>query len=121
MSRVCSGTRFQVDNPHEKRSARARSTSINPVVYPEWWGEAQEIDSGYYKKRNNIPKRLKSADIRKAKINKYVARHCEDTLDRRLRKVHETHHCENPQIIPYREAPHQNNNNFGGDYQTRNQ
>ena len=93
-----------MDNPHEKRSARARSTSINPVVYPDWWGEDKEIDAMYYKKKNHLPKRLKSADIHKAKINRHVARHCEDTLDRRLRQVHERHHMEHPAIIPYREA-----------------
>jgi len=38
---------------------------------------------------NKVAKRLKSADINKAKINKNIARHCEDTLDKRLREVQE--------------------------------
>ena len=74
-----------VDNPHEGEK-RARSTSLNPVIYPEWWGQDEEIDPSYYRRdKKNIPKRLKSADIHKAGYNRHVARHCEDTLDRRLR------------------------------------
>lgn len=65
---------------------RARSTSVNPVVYPSWWGEAQEIDPSYYRHdRQNIPKRLKSAEAYRGKVFRSVAKHCEDTLDRRLR------------------------------------
>ena len=69
---------------------RARSTSLNPVVYPQWWGEDKEVDPAYYRRNKaHIPKRLKSADIHKAKVYRNVAKHCEDTLDRRLRQVHE--------------------------------
>ena len=85
--------RFQIDNPHDCvpiDGKRARSTSLNPVVYPQWWGEDQEVDPAYYRRdRAHIPKRLKSADIHKAKVYRNVAKHCEDTLDRRLRQVHE--------------------------------
>ena len=78
--------RFQIDNPHEQEEKRARSTSINPVVYPSWWGEAQEVDPTYYRRNSqHIPKRLKSAEAYKGKVYKSVAKHCEDTLDRRLR------------------------------------
>ena len=79
---------------------RSRSTSINPVVYPSWWGQEEEVDPFYYRRdRKNIPKRLKSADIHKAKVHRNVARHCEDTLDRRLRQVHER---PNVQAVAYR-------------------
>ena len=85
-----SQSRFQVENPHEPKEKRARSTSLNPVIYPQWWGEDHEVDAFYYRRnKNHIPKRLKSADIHKAKVYKPVAKHCEDTLDRRLRQVHE--------------------------------
>ena len=59
-------------------------------MYPEWWGELSDADRKLDQpKYKNVPKRLKSADINKAKINKNIARHCEDTLDKRLREVHE--------------------------------
>ena len=78
-----------MDNPHAKSQNRARSSSLNPNVYPSWWGDENEIDPAYYHHRRNIPKRLKSADPLKAKINRNVARHAEDNLDKRLRQVHE--------------------------------
>ena len=83
--------RFQLDNPHLGAEKRARSTSINPVVYPSWWGEADEVDPSYYRRRDHqhIPKRLLSAEAHKGKVYKPMAKHCEDTLDRRLRQVHE--------------------------------
>ena len=72
------------------KEKRARSTSLNPVIYPQWWGEDNEVDAAYYRRdRQHIPKRLKSADGFKARVYKPVAKHLEDTLDRRLRKVHE--------------------------------
>ena len=78
-----------MENPHEFQGKRAaRSTSLNPVIYPQWWGEDQEIDSGYYRRnKKHIPKRLKSADAYKAKVYRPTAKHYEDTLDRRLRQV----------------------------------
>ena len=58
---------------------------MNRIVYPDWWGEEDQNEE---KKFNAIPKRLKSADLStKAKINKNIARHCEDDLDKRLREV----------------------------------
>jgi hypothetical protein len=69
------------------KSDRARSRSINPKIYPEWWGEEPEEESPDLKNRG--PKRLKSADPSKAKINKAIKRHCEDSLDKRLRMVYE--------------------------------
>ena len=91
--------RYQVDNPHNEKRAkshegRPRSQSINRVVYPEWWGEEspdRDADQGRGSDRRfgRVAKRLRSADVNKAKINKNVARHCEDNLDRRLREVHE--------------------------------
>ena len=81
-----SQTRFQVENPHSPKAKRARSTSLNPVIYPAWWGEDHEVDAEYYRRdRSHIPKRLKSADVNKIHVYKPVAKHCEDTLDRRLR------------------------------------
>ena len=59
---------------------------MNKIVYPAWWGEEEKDEET---KLNAIPKRLKSADINKAKINKNIARHCEDDLDKRLRQVEE--------------------------------
>jgi hypothetical protein len=53
-------------------------------VYPEWWGEEDQDED---KRLKAVPKRLKSADVYKAKINKNIARHCEDDLDKRLREV----------------------------------
>jgi hypothetical protein len=42
---------------------KARSTSINRVVYPEWWGES-EADGNYNdSKFKKVPKRLKSHDV----------------------------------------------------------
>ena len=82
--------RYQVDNPHSRKAVsqeRARSTSINRVVYPAWWGENSDQED--QPRRHKVAKRLKSADINKAKINKNIARHCEDTLDKRLREVQE--------------------------------
>lgn len=60
---------------------------MNPRVYPEWWGEEETSPKrgGQFK----CPKRLKSADPCKAKINKAIKRHCEDSLDKRLRMVYE--------------------------------
>ena len=100
-----SQTRFQVDNPHGFQEKRARSTSLNPVIYPVWWGEEHEIDADYYRRdRRHIPKRLKSAEIgHKAKVYRPVAKHCEDTLDRRLRQVHEdVRKDQNLQPVAYR-------------------
>jgi hypothetical protein len=34
-------SRFTVDNPHQHREAR--SASLNPRIYPDWWGEEDEI------------------------------------------------------------------------------
>ena len=65
---------------------RPKSTSVNRVVYPDWWGEEDKDEAT---KLNQVAKRLKSADINKAKINKNIARHCEDNLDKRLRQVEE--------------------------------
>jgi len=55
-----------------------------------------------------VPKRLKSADVYKAKINKNIARHCEDDLDKRLREVEEevqlfnqAHHVKNSKKHKY--------------------
>jgi hypothetical protein len=56
-------------------------------VYPDWWGESDEQANEKSGKFKNMPKRLKSADLSKAKINKNIARHCEDNLDKRLREV----------------------------------
>ena len=90
LNRNPSLSRYQVDNPHQKRVVsqdKARSTSINRVVYPEWWGESEPDDTENDKRFKKLPKRLKSADVHKAKINKNIARHCEDDLDKRLREV----------------------------------
>ena len=57
------------------------------MVYPSWWGESSDQED--ILKHPKQAKRLKSADINKAKINKNIARHCEDTLDKRLREVQE--------------------------------
>ena len=46
---------------------RPKSTSVNRVVYPDWWGEEDRDEAT---KLNQVAKRLKSADINKAKINK---------------------------------------------------
>jgi hypothetical protein len=67
---------------------------MNPQIYPEWWGIEDNNSSpsakmGRKGSRFVLPKRLKSADPAKAKINKAIARHCEDSLDKRLRMVHE--------------------------------
>jgi len=99
-----SQTRFQVDNPHQPKSDRARSRSVNPRVYPEWWGEedASPNRSGKFK----CPKRLKSADPCKAKINKAIKRHCEDSLDKRLRMVYEADYDTPAQANPvHRQQP----------------
>ena len=58
-------------------------------MYPDWWGESDEQINEKSGKFKNVPKRLKSADLSKAKINKNIARHCEDNLDKRLREVQE--------------------------------
>ena len=57
------------------------------MVYPSWWGQEDEVDPFYYRRadRRHIPKRLRSADIHKARVYRHVGKHCEDTLDRRLR------------------------------------
>jgi hypothetical protein len=80
-------TRARRDQSSKKKEeARPRSSSLNRVVYPDWWGEqtVDLYDSAKYKKG-----RLSSCNQIKAKINKNVARHCEDNLDIRLRKVQE--------------------------------
>jgi len=63
-------------------------------VYPDWWGcdQVQDQENQYRQNRQREIKRLKSADVHKAKINKNIARHCEDSLDKRLREVHEGVH-----------------------------
>ena len=33
--------RFVTENPHQKRETR--SASLNPRIYPDWWGEDDEI------------------------------------------------------------------------------
>ena len=72
------------------KSDRARSRSINPKIYPEWWGEEPEAESpAKHTQHFKVPKRLRSADPCKAKINKAIKRHCEDSLDKRLRMVYE--------------------------------
>jgi hypothetical protein len=68
-----------------KLMPRARSTSLNPVIYPEWWGHEEDIKHG----RVKVAKRLKSADPAKAKINRAINRHAEDSLDKRLRNVYD--------------------------------
>lgn len=37
-------TRYQVDNPHigVKKFDRARSSTINRVIYPDWWCESDQ-------------------------------------------------------------------------------
>jgi len=70
---------------------RARSTSLNPIIYPDWWGHeydatAANDDRTYIK----APKRLRSEDPCKAHIiNKNVRKHMEDSLDKRLRHVYD--------------------------------
>lgn len=91
-----SQTRYQVDNPHQPRSDKKKSRELNPKVYPDWWGE--ETSSPNLGDRFHRPKRLRSADPCKAKINRAIKRHCEDSLDKRLRKVYESEFNE-PQII----------------------
>jgi len=69
------------------------------MIYPSWWGEDNEVDPGYYRRdKSHIPKRLKSADLSKAKVYRHVAKHCEDTLDRRLRQVHESGKGDQPDL-----------------------
>lgn len=59
-------------------------------MYPDWWGESETEGNHNDNKFKKVPKRLKSHDVQlKAKINKNIARHCEDDLDKRLREVHE--------------------------------
>ena len=67
---------------------RARSTSLNPVIYPDWWGHEEETTDCHGQRYIRVPKRLASADPAKAKINRAVHRHAEDDLDRRLRRVY---------------------------------
>jgi L-lactate utilization protein LutC len=56
-------------------------------VYPEWWGnEVYPDQSG---NRHKPVKRIRSADPNKAKINRAIKRHAEDSLDKRLRMVYE--------------------------------
>ena len=66
---------------------RARSTSLNPVIYPDWWGHEDDGQAMYGRKR--VPKRLKSADPARAKVYRAINRHAEDTLDKRLRNVYD--------------------------------
>lgn len=66
---------------------RPRSGSINRVVYPTWWGDSD--DEGGQAQVARPVKRLRSADPAKARINRNIARHAEDELDKRLREVHE--------------------------------
>lgn len=89
--------RYGVENPHTKPRIsydRPHSHSINRTVYPDWWGcdQVQDQENQYRQNRQREIKRLKSADVHKAKINKNIARHCEDSLDKRLREVHEGVH-----------------------------
>jgi len=39
---------------------RPKSSSVNRIVYPDWWGEEDKDEET---KLNAVPKRLKSADI----------------------------------------------------------
>lgn len=87
VSREREQKRYQIDNPHAPKEERARSNSINRIVYPTWWC-ADDDQEGEQKTAKPI-KRLRSADPAKARINKYVARHTEDSLDKRLRAVQE--------------------------------
>lgn len=68
------------------------------MIYPVWWGEEVVYDETYYRKNLPVrePKRHKSADIRRPRPQAY-----EDTLDRRLRHVHERypHGVEQPHLI----------------------
>jgi len=108
-----SQNRFQIDNPHISEK-RARSTSLNPVIYPTWWGNEDEIDPAYYRRdRQHIPKRLKSADVGKAKVFKPIAKHCEDTIDRRLRQVHEQPAHPFDRQVPYRYSDPESSANVG--------
>lgn len=62
-------SRFVVDNPHQNREAR--SASLNPRIYPEWWGEEDEIQrlaskerTGYHPARKGQKDRADSLDQR---------------------------------------------------------
>ena len=79
--------RYQVENPHDSdhKPVRARSSTINRVIYPDWWCESDEKN----KKCKKESKRLKSADPVRAAVYKHIKRHCEDSLDKRLREVQE--------------------------------
>lgn len=40
--------RFQVENPHcPKGMPRARSTSLNPIIYPDWWGHEYDATAAH--------------------------------------------------------------------------
>jgi hypothetical protein len=62
--------RFTVDNPHQQRETR--TVSLNPRIYPDWWGEEDEI--------NRIVKGPKGGahPARKGDRNR------EDSLDQRI-------------------------------------
>lgn len=106
--RIRTGTnmsRYQVENPHRALSpedyiARARSSSLNPVIYPDWWGCGEDENAFQDVRR----KRKIKVSPAKARVNPNLSRYVEDSLDARLRKVAAKHkkedlNCNNYQTM----------------------
>jgi len=64
-------SRFQIDNPHaDSKSQPTRSASLNPLIYPPWWGEDSAIEMEVAKKKaqtkeDDLDKRMREARDRK--------------------------------------------------------